>query len=103
MEGVPYFFSLLSSSRLKASGRCGGVSSISGTLDGTLFDSADDTTHLAVLFLHVHFDIRVARAPKWVNFIVEKQTRTVSHDTAQGFQEDWIRSPCLSRRQPSCL
>ena len=32
------------------SGRCGAVSSVSGTLDGTLFDSADDTTHLVVFF-----------------------------------------------------
>ena len=32
------------------------------------FLTADETTHLAVLFPHVHFEIRVARAPKWVNF-----------------------------------
>ena len=44
------------------SGRCGAVSSMSGTLNRTLFDSADDTTHLAVFFPHVHFDTRVARA-----------------------------------------
>ena len=92
LEGVPYIFSLLSSSRLQA------VVAV-----GTLCDSADDTTHRAVLFPHVHFDIRVARTPKWVNFFVEKQTRPVSHGTAQRFQEDWIRSPCLSRRKPSCL
>ena len=35
-----------------AGGRCGAVSSRSGTLDGTLFDSADDTTHLVVFFPH---------------------------------------------------
>ena len=56
-------------------GRCGAVSSRSGTLDGTLFDSADDTTHRAVLFLHVHFDIRVARAPKWVIFCGKTNSR----------------------------
>ena len=67
------------------------------------FDSADDTTHLAILFPHVHFEIRGARAPKWVKILWEEQTRTVSHGTAQGFQEDWIRSPCLSRRKPSRL
>ena len=31
-------------------GRCGVVSSGSGTLDGTLLDSAGDTTHLVVFF-----------------------------------------------------
>ena len=47
LEGVPYCSSFVSSSRLQ------GVVAVvlffrSGTLDGTLLDSADDTTHLVV-------------------------------------------------------
>ena len=84
-------------------GRCGVVSSGSGTLDGTLLDSAEDTTHFVVFIPHEQFDIRIARARNWTTFFERAQTPPVSHGTAQGFQEDWIRSPCRSRRKPPCL
>ena len=53
-------------------GRCGVVSSGSGTLDGTLLDSAGDTTHV-VVFFHEQFDIRVARARNWTTFLGENK------------------------------
>ena len=52
-------------------GRCGVVSSGSGTLDGTLLDSAEDTTHFVVFFPHEQFDIRLARARNWTTFFGE--------------------------------
>ena len=103
LEGVPYCSSLLSSSRLKE------VVAVVLFLQGLahwmelFFDSADDTTHLVVFFPHEQFDIRVARARNWTTFFGREQTPPVSRGTAQGFQEDWIRSPCLSRRKPPCL
>ena len=50
-------------------GRCGAVSSGSGALDGTLLDSAEDTTHFVVFFPHEQFDIRIARARNWTIFL----------------------------------
>ena len=63
---------------VEGSGRCGAVSSGSGTLDGTLLGSDDDTIHLVVFFPHVHFDMRIARAPKWDNLFGREQT-TLRH------------------------
>ena len=59
-----YLFSVVISA-FAGGGRYGVVSSGSGTLDGTLLDSAEDTTHFVVFFPHEQFDIRVARARNW--------------------------------------
>ena len=57
-----------------------------------------------ISFRHVHFDIPRCTSTKMRQlFLWRTQTRPVSHGIAQGFQEDQNRSPCLSRRKPSCL
>ena len=60
----------------------------SGTQDGTLFGSDDDTTHLVVFFSHEHFDMRCTSTKMGQPFFGRKQTRPVCHGPAQGFQED---------------
>ena len=83
MEGVPYFFSLLSSSLLQ------GVVAVVLFLQGLahwmeLFLTAPMAQLIALSFFRTCiFDIRGARAPKWVKILWEKQTRSVSHGTAR--------------------
>ena len=78
LQGVPCIFSLLSSSRLQAVVAVVLFASGSGTLDGTLLDSAEDTTHFVVFFPHEQFDIRVARARNWTTFLAENKLRPSS-------------------------
>ena len=54
-------------------------------------------------FPHVHFDIRVARAPIWITCSFEKQNRFVFFGVAQGDERDRIRYPCRSARETPCL
>ena len=79
LEGVPYIFSLLSSLRLQA--LVAVVLFLQGLAHWMEFFLTAPMTQLISFsfFPRVHFDIRVARAPKWVNFLWRNKLAPVSH------------------------
>ena len=57
---------------------------------------------LVVFFRTCILTCAVQKHQNETTFLWREQTPPVSHGTVQGFQEDWIRSPCRPARKPPC-
>ena len=68
---------------LAGSGRCGAVSSRSGTLDGTFFDSADDTQLISLSFFRTFILTFALHEQQFGQLLLEKTNSSRFPGTAQ--------------------